>query len=511
MKIIFATQSRSAEMFFNIGKVLETEYGFESSVFLGSDSRWYREFTRTNPEFAERPFLSEWDVANKAANLQLNGDVLDSYEKKYGISLFQAAVCDRRLKTGWKSSFFQDYKPRLSDEEILKRLQAACLMIEEFFETQTPTHLVSFICVTYIEFIAILESQARGIPVRNFRPVRIKNYVTIDNGIYDPPRALQEKFDSVDYIPSEQAVKEAVNFMDSLSGKPMLYEGAVPIKKDLLPDSKNGTKERKENVVKQLIELLGAGNYKKDTHSSPRLISVLHKFLRKPFHDSYVKQYMKDRYVRKEELSNYKYTFFPLHLEPELALLLYAPAYLNQIEVIRTIAHALPANMKLIVKDHPLGYERRKVQFYKKLLDISKVLIADPKIYAKDMVDSSQMVTLIGGSIGIEALVRKKPVVVLSPCATYKLLNKSKMLKYVVDLNNISKEIMDLLANYEFDEQLLIRFLGTAIDTAQPLNLYSVLLRRKGVFTMAENSYKQEVNKAAKYLMECLEPQKQLV
>ena len=75
-----------------------------------------------------------------------------------------------------------------------------------------------------------------------------------------------------------------------------------------------------------------------------------------------------------------------------------------------------------------------------------------------NLIEHSEMVTLIGGSIGIEALVRKKPVLVLSPCTTYNVLNESKMLKHVVDLNRISSEIMELLDSYEYDDGSFRRF-----------------------------------------------------
>lgn len=430
-----------------------------------------------------------------------------SYENKYGESLWKAAICDRRLITGWKSSFFQDYKPRLSEEDILKRLQAACIMIEEFFDIHAPTHLVGFVCVTYIEFIAIMEAQARSIPVRNIRPVRMKNYVILDDSIYDPPRLLQEKFNSTEYNPTLQAIKEAKEFMASLIDNTMLYEGVVPIKKDIRTSPKFSSKKPKiSNKAKTLIKLLKGHNCKTDTHSYPEMLVALHNRFRKPFHDRYINHYMKNKYIQRKALSKYMYAFFPLHLEPELALFLYAPAYQNQIEVIRTIAQSLPAGMNLIVKDHPIGYSRRKVQFYRKLLEIPNVLIANPKIISKDMIDHSNLVTLIGGSIGIEALVRKKPVLVLSPCATYKILNNSRMLTYAVNLNKISKEIKKLLDNYKYDEIMVLRFIATSIDTSRPLNIYSTLLGRKDVFSFNRSDYTQEISNAAKYIMESFEP-----
>ena len=42
----------------------------------------------------------------------------------------------------------------------------------------------------------------------------------------------------------------------------------------------------------------------------------------------------------------------------ERSLLITAPYFVNQIEVIRNIAKSLPINFKLFVKEHPLQYAR---------------------------------------------------------------------------------------------------------------------------------------------------------
>jgi len=503
MKILFITQGRSAEMFYDIGRIVEKKHGFAPSVFVGSDKRWFEDYLQRNPDIGSRVFLGEWEIAARARNAEVDRDILARFEDKYGVSLWRAAVCDRRLITGWKSGFVQDYKPRLTEEEILKRLQTACLKIEELFDREAPTHAAGFICVTYVEFIAYMEAKSRGLPVANIRPMRIKNYMTFDSGIYNPPRALIEKYNDPGYRPSEQVLDEAGQYMQSLKGKPMLYEGAVMVGKSReadKPDFEPAPAAPAKGRVAKLAALLREIGKPRDTHSPSTLPAVINRF-KAPFRVRRLNAYLEKRYVPVNRLDDLEYVFFPLHLEPEMALLLFAPAYQNQVEVARVMAQGMPAGMKLVIKDHPLAYGRRSLRYYQKLLEIPGVMLADPLLPAKALVDKCRMVALIGGSVGIEAMIRKKPVLALGPCAPYRVLGDTKMLVNVTDLNSISRSFLDLLENYEYDEAALLRFLAATIDISYPLNLYSALLGKKGVYAPGAGAYEQEAALAAQYLM----------
>ena len=61
------------------------------------------------------------------------------------------------------------------------------------------------------------------------------------------------------------------------------------------------------------------------------------------------------------------FIFFPLHLEQEMSLLIQAPFYTNQLEIIKNLVKSLPIGYELYVKEHPLMYVRswRKISIYK--------------------------------------------------------------------------------------------------------------------------------------------------
>ena len=71
---------------------------------------------------------------------------------------------------------------------------------------------------------------------------------------------------------------------------------------------------------------------------------------------------MKTRDIRKKFLDKYslnnipsdeKYVYFPLQFEPERTILISAPYYTNQLELIKNIARSIPVDYFLYVKEHP--------------------------------------------------------------------------------------------------------------------------------------------------------------
>ena len=98
-------------------------------------------------------------------------------------------------------------------------------------------------------------------------------------------------------------------------------------------------------------------------------------------------------YVKTEDLKDQRFAFFPLHTEPEVSQLVYAQPLVNQIEIIRIIAYSLPADMLLVIKEHPWMVGKRRLGAYKKLLDIPRVRFASPALSAREFIQKADLVT----------------------------------------------------------------------------------------------------------------------
>ena len=62
--------------------------------------------------------------------------------------------------------------------------------------------------------------------------------------------------------------------------------------------------------------------------------------------------YLKKIGLNLDLINNKKFVFFPMHLEPEIALLNVSPEFSNSMECITWISKSLPFNYSLVLKEH---------------------------------------------------------------------------------------------------------------------------------------------------------------
>jgi hypothetical protein len=85
--------------------------------------------------------------------------------------------------------------------------------------------------------------------------------------------------------------------------------------------------------------------------------------------------------------------------------------YSNQIALIETLSKALPLGYTLIVKEHPRGRGMRPLWQYEHIANLHNVQFCD--LPSKEILGHCKMAVSISGSIGLEALAMKKPVLML--------------------------------------------------------------------------------------------------
>jgi hypothetical protein len=118
---------------------------------------------------------------------------------------------------------------------------------------------------------------------------------------------------------------------------------------------------------------------------------------------------------KKSELLPEKFIYFPLHVEPELAISPSGGHFEEQFEAVRFVASKLPRGWRVVIKEHPhqSGFGPRPVGFYKKFRTISNVDFVKTEINSLELILKCQAVATITGSAGVEALRLKKPSWVL--------------------------------------------------------------------------------------------------
>ena len=153
--------------------------------------------------------------------------------------------------------------------------------------------------------------------------------------------------------------------------------------------------------------------------------------------------------------------------------------YLNQIDVIRNIAQSLPVGCQVLIKEHPASMGKRPPSYYRKLLGVPNLRIADPGLNSREIVEHCRMVITISGSIGFEAAIRRKPVICFGHVWYEKL--PASMVRRVTSFDNLAEHVRDLSSVYRCDEAALVAQIGASMQVSERVNLYSNLLRRQGV------------------------------
>ncbi|NJM33035.1 MAG: hypothetical protein HC848_09560 [Limnobacter sp.] len=474
----------------------------------------YKRWLSIEPRFeqAGHCLLKEWEVIGKSPG-KPDLQKLAKYEKELGgkAGLFGAVVADRRLFMGHDSAFTQDYRRRFTDEELLFILQCGIEQVEELFDTLKPDVVVSFICVTMLDYLAYQFARARGIHFLNLRPTRIGDRVAFSEYLNDPSPELTTQYERLQAGETSGYQAEALQYIQRVREQHGRYEGVVR------PSDKPALQSNASKFTRPARLLCAIQNYldyrksisASDNHVPDPLRRLYFTAWRNPKQAKKIRCFFDGMYVDPASLANMRYVFFPLHTEPEVSLLVYGRPYVNQIEIIRILAMSLPVDMVLVVKEHPWMVGKRSLSSYKKILNIPRVQFANPALDARVLIQHSRLVTVITGSIALEATMLNKPVITFGDCP-YNLL-PDFMVRRCADPRHLPELIAHSIDQHKTDDKALLSYVAGVFESSTSVNLYSALLKKANVHTERNALYADEIQKLATHLVELLHKPRQVV
>jgi len=138
------------------------------------------------------------------------------------------------------------------------------------------------------------------------------------------------------------------------------------------------------------------------------------------------------------------FIFFPLHLEQEMSLLIRAPFYTNQLEIIKNIVKSLPIGYELYVKEHPLMYVRswRKISIYKEIMNLPNVRLIHPSVASNELLEKCSLVITISGTTSLDAGFFQKPAIIFSKRSDVPILSHMSLLNNFEDLPSLIKKLI---------------------------------------------------------------------
>lgn len=113
------------------------------------------------------------------------------------------------------------------------------------------------------------------------------------------------------------------------------------------------------------------------------------------------------------ELPNTPYVLFGLHMQPESTIDVWAPFYSNQMRVIELLARSIPPTHKLLVKVHKSDVSNHSRKELDRMQAFPGVELIAPFADTRKFIDNADLIIAIQGTMGLEAALLGKPVIML--------------------------------------------------------------------------------------------------
>lgn len=146
-----------------------------------------------------------------------------------------------------------------------------------------------------------------------------------------------------------------------------------------------------------------------------------------------------------EKIKNEKYVFYGFQKQPESSLDVSGRYYEDQTAILINLWRLLPSGWKLVAKEHTNAIGDRSLSFYKNLLKYPGFILANERIDSKLLIENSQLVVTVSGTIGYEAGLMKKPAITLAP-VFFNKINFSRFISFdkLVSYDNLNTIIHEL-------------------------------------------------------------------
>jgi len=483
MKIIFVTQGEYALFYLDLLPLLAKELTLDRvGFYVTSRSNNARYLKRAVSLNLQVDFLKGWDLTS--AEDRADDDFLKTLEVKFGEPfLWNALVIDRRIYNGVLTKYKQDYKPRFTHDEMLAVLQKSFKAILQFVEDISPDIIIGgFTPVTSAEYIFYRCAKIKGIKYINLNPTKILNRVTFSEEIYrEFPHFRKDYADYLQQQDQDVFLGQAKQYLQTRDKK---YEGVIA------SSARFPCRQWLSSIFR--YPFVVARYYLRkaylDNEERGYQWGYFYKNIRNPIRDKILRIVLP--YGSVEELNECSYAYYPLHVEPEIALSLFGREYLNQIELVRNIAKSVPVTWKLVVKDHPAGVGRRNIGYYRKLLGIPNVVLVDHYVDSERIVENAKMVFTVSGFSGFEAILKRKPVITFG--TTFYDVLPDDMVRNVRSLRKLPSVVKGLLDGYRYSEKDVVCLIAATLKNSTPLNLYEEVLNKKGRITVDGKTFDEQ-------------------
>lgn len=340
-----------------------------------------------------------------------------------------------------------------------------------------------------------------GIKFLSFKMTPWPGHLIPVNKITEVPKF---PFNATGSHPSNNISEDVLNFISKVRGD---YEEAEPdyMKNQQLGRQINIMRRGFNLLYKKNIELLSTifepsnSYWKKDGQKYSESVYRNYEKLIQKYRGLRFKKELKSQYESLCKGPNYDdtYLFVALHYQPEETSCPSGNIYVDQSIMIEALLKFFPENVKIYVKEHPSqfspkleGETGRNIDFYKSVKKFDRVQFISNNIDSFKLIDRSLSVVTLTGTVGIEALIRNKPVIILGN-AWYEHLPGTFKINEREDLIKLSHSIMN---DFYFSEENLIKSLDNLYKSTLKANHY------QGVAESSSLTNKESVENLVEYI-----------
>ena len=452
--------------------VLQKKYGVKD--FCGYTSlRSSLNFLQSQKDIHYSELALDEDVHKLYRKEKLDPEYLKFLEKEYGIpNLWPYIEIDRIIRHG---QFLREYPhdaPFYSHEDMLRILQARARFLIDFVERQKPDFIL----------FAVITGMSSLLLYHIAKKKNIKTFF-IQTSRIGTKQTLTEDYNKLSYVEKTsnnmregasgfqtKHLAEAKNFLNNFREKPAPHSIIDTVKFKPVDRRRQFEFLKPRNLIRSSSWALKVAlDYIKDQNKDDHTTV-------KPWH------YILDRVKRKTRVlvgfddlydeADFKenFAFFPLHLEPEMSISLFAPFYTDQLWLAKQIARSLPAGFKLYVKEHPAMFGYRPRSFYRELKKIPCVRLIRPSQESFPLIKNAKLVITMNSTAGWEAILFKKPVIAFGNV----FYNALPMVKKCVAIEDLPHMVKEQLEKFHYDENALIRLIAAIFQESADADLVQI-------------------------------------
>ena len=372
----------------------------------------------------------------KQKNQEPDMEYLEKFEKKYKINLWKLAQNERIFL------YFKEFY-HFTRDEILSILEQECRFFEKILEEIKPDYF--FTRLPSLHHQELIYEMCKNTGVR----VVAMNYTIIGKKCM-----LAQEHQKLDHIEKlenlEHENRDFKELQDYIHSSDLLKQ----IDEKLVRPG-NEIIDKIRSAKSYLIDFDTENTNTHYTYYGRTKSKVFSYYLKDTMQTKRRKSYVDNNLKMKLERTN-QFVYFPLHIEMERSLLLGAPYFINQIEVVKSVAKSLPINWNLVVKEHPGQAMRswRSKEEYEEIMNIPNVVLMHPSFPREKLYEKCSLVFSIAGTAGFEAACYGKPTITLVEL-NYSLLPS---VQKVSDFDELPR-LIEKMSNTKVDSKHVDQFI----------------------------------------------------